>query len=306
MRIDSIEVEDTYAEAFDGLFCRLIVTAGNQKLLKKAVISVTSLPSTVFGESEGGVETWLKGNETPDGRDGAVIQLWVNYSKDGRTVLERELGKRIRQGVLVVPSTRVFNALDSEEKIDAMEKIGHCGDGFESIENRFGREMINIPIMMGEFLIERSLGFSKGVMGGNLWIYCASEKAALISGEMAVEAVSRIPFAITPFDICSAGSKVETKFQGIGPTTNHPYCPTLRNKIKDSRVPPGVKSIPEIIINGKTLQTVKEAMEEAIYEIKGQKGVIKISAGNFNGKLGKYKIFLKDLLEGGKKSNLKQ
>jgi formylmethanofuran--tetrahydromethanopterin N-formyltransferase len=298
MRMDGVEVEDTYAEAFDGLFCRLIVTAANQKLLKKAVNSATSLPSTVFGESEGGVETWLKRNETPDERVGAVIQLWVNYTMNASAVLERELGKRIRQGILVVPSTRVFNALDSEKKIDAMEKIGHCGDGYEFIESRFGREMINIPIMMGEFLIERSLGFSGGVMGGNIWIFCDSEEAALMSGEKAVEAVSRIPFAITPFDVCSAGSKVETKFPDIGPTTNHPFCPTLGNKIEDSRVPSGVKSIPEIIINGKTLQTVKEAMKEAIFEIKEQKGVIKISAGNFSGKLGKYRIFLKNLLKG--------
>ena len=296
MRINGLEVEDTYAEAFDGLFCRLIVTAADRKRLEKAVSSVTALPSTVFGEAEGGVEAWLSEKDTPDGRAGAVIQLWVNYTKDGPAVLERELGKRVRQGVLVVPTTRVFNALDSEKKIDSMERIGHCGDGYEFVESRFGREVINVPIMMGEFLIERLLGFSKGVMGGNIWIYCDSEETALRAGGKAVEAVSSVPYAITPFDICSAGSKVESNFPDIGPTTNHPYCPSLRSRIKDSKVPPGVRSIPEIVINGKSLEIVKYAMKRAIYALKGEKGVLFISAGNFGGKLGKNKIFLKELI----------
>ncbi len=297
MKWNGLEVEDTYAEAFEGLFCRLIITAGDEKRLEKAVCSATALPSTVFGESEGGVEKWLTGAETPDGREGAVIQIWVNWSKKARLTLERELGKRIRQGVLVVPTTRVFNAFDSKERIDAMDKIGHCGDGFEFVEQRFGREMINVPIMMGEFLIERSLGFSKGVMGGNLWIYCDSEAAALRAGDLAVAAISRVPYTVTPFDTCSAGSKVESNFPEIGPTTNHPFCPTLKDKIAGSKVPDGVVSIPEIVINGLNLNSVKRAMKEAIYSLKNEKGILLLSSGNFNGELGKYKILLNELLK---------
>lgn len=296
MKINGIEVEDTYAEAFDGLFCRLIITAGDKKRLEGAVNSATALPSTVFGEAEGGVESWVGRDETPDGREGAVIQLWVNYTKGAPAILERELAKRIRQGVLVVPTTRVFNALDSGTKIDAVDRVGHCGDGYEFVEMRFGREMINIPIMMGEFLIERTLRYAKGVMGGNVWIYCDSEGSAIKAGDRAVEAVAKVSGAITPFGTCSAGSKVETNYPEIGPTTNHPYCPTLKDRIKGSKVPPGVKSIPEIVINGTSLDTVKEAMREIIYSIQDERGILGISAGNFGGKLGKYKIFLKDLL----------
>jgi formylmethanofuran--tetrahydromethanopterin N-formyltransferase len=237
----------------------------------------------------------------PDGRAGAIIQLWVGYSKNAESVLENEIGKRIRQGVLVVPTTRVFNALEGVGQIDSMNRVGHCGDGYEFVERRFGREMINIPIMMGEFLIDRYIGFSRGVMGGNIWIYCDSLESALRAGDRGVSAVQKVPFAITPFDTCSAGSKVETNFPDIGPTTNHPYCPTLKEKIKGSKVPQGVKSIPEIVINGKSLEIVKKAMKEVIYSVKTEKGVILISSGNFGGKLGKYKIFLRDLLIEDKK-----
>lgn len=291
-----IEVEDTYCEAFDGLFSRLLVTARDRKRLERAACAATALPCTVFGESEGGVEGYLSERETPDGRIGAVIQIWVNHGKKAIEKLEYELGKRIRQGILVVPTTRIFNLLDSGDEIDIMDRVGHCGDGYESIEKRFGREMINIPLMMGEFLIERKLGYKKGVMGGNVWFFCDSVDSALRAGDLAVEAVSKVEGAITSFDICSAGSKVETKYPEIGPTTNHPFCSTLKGKIKDSRVPAGVESIPEIVINGVSLDAVKAAMKSAIESVRDVPGVLKISAGNYGGSLGRHKIRLKELL----------
>jgi len=295
LEFKGIEIEDTYSEAFDGLFSRILITAGNDKLLRKAAFGSTALPSTVLGESEGGIEKWLNEEETPDGRKGAIVQIWANYRR-GISKLEYELAKRIRQGILVVPTTRVFNALESEERIDIMNRVGHCGDGYESVEEKFGREIINIPIMMGGFIIERHLGYAKGVMGGTVWFFCETLDAALEAGDKAVDAVSGVDDAITPFDVCSAGSKVETKYPEIGPTTNHPYCPTLKGKIPDSKVPDGVVSIPEIVINGTTIDVVKEAMRVAIQSAVGVEGVVKISAGNYGGKLGKHKIWLRDLV----------
>jgi len=157
--------------------------------------------------------------------------------------------------------------------------------------------MINIPIMMGEFLIERYVNIGKGVAGGNLWFFCNSIDSALEAGEKALEAIRKVEGVITPFDICSAGSKVETNFPEIGPTTNHPYCPTLKGKIPDSKVPEGVTAIPEIVINGISLEAVKEAMRVAIKNVGDVEGLLRISAGNFGGKLGKYKIYLKELIE---------
>lgn len=290
-----MEIEATYCEAFEGLVTRLCITAGDEKRLKQAAYSATALPSTVFGESEGGIERWLDERETPDGRRGALIQIWVNYGENAPQKLEYELSKRIRQGVLVVPTTSVFNALDVPTRIDTMERVGHCGDGYETVEDRHGREVIVVPIMMGEFVIERLVGYTKGVMGGNLWFMCTSVESALEAGEKAVAAIKRIEGVITPFEICAAGSKPETRYPEIGPTTNHPYCPTLKGRLPGSKVPAGVRCIPEIVINGLSLDAVKEAMRAAIESVRAVKGVLKISAGNYGGKLGRYKIFLKDL-----------
>jgi formylmethanofuran--tetrahydromethanopterin N-formyltransferase len=296
-----MEIENTYCEAFEGLFARICITAKDRRRLKRAAYGATALPSTVFGESEGGIEKWLNEHETPDGRTGVLVQLWVNYGENAVKKLDYEIAKRIRQGILVVPTTSVFNAftlnLDSEGLIDTMDRIGHCGDGYETIERRFGREVIVVPIMMGEFLVERYLGYKKGVMGGNLWFLCNSIEAALEAGEKALSAINKIEGAITPFDICAAGSKPETKYPAIGPTTNHPYCPMLKHKISESKVPEGVKSIPEIVINGASLDAVKEAMTAAMDSVRDVEGLVKISAGNYGGKLGKYKVFLREIVE---------
>ena len=289
------KVEDTFCEAFEGLFSRFLVTAKDEKWLKRALCQVTALPSTVFGKSEGGIEKMLSEEKTPDGRVGAIVQVWVTAVKGSLENLARELGWRIRQGVLVVPTTSVFNAWESETKIDTMPIIGHCGDGYEFMEEVYGRKMINIPIMMPEFRIERYLGVGRGVMGGNVWFMCRSIDDGLEAGERAVDAIRKVEGVVTPFHVCAAGSKPETKYPEIGPTTNHRFCPTLRGKIPDSMVPENVESIPEIVINGVSLDAVKTAMKAAIDAVMDMDGVIKISAGNYGGKLGKYRIGLREL-----------
>lgn len=296
------EIEDTYAEAFDGLYCRVIVTTDDEEMLKRAAEDATATPSIVIGRIEGGIEKCLGEKETPDGRKGALLQFWGGIEEDkplDNSVkrLEVELSYRIRQDILVKLFTALFDALPNPAgKIDMMDRVGHCGDGFEWEEKLYGRNMIVVPIMVSDFLIERQLGYAKGVMGANFWIMCKTKRAVMEAGRKALKAIHQIEGVITPFDICSAGSKPETRFPWIGPTTNHPYCPTLKEKLgKESKVPEGVNYIPEIVINGTTMETVKEAMKTGIQSACEVNGVVKISAGNYGGKLGKHKIHLREL-----------
>jgi formylmethanofuran--tetrahydromethanopterin N-formyltransferase len=297
----TVIVEDTYAEAFDGLFCRIMITAKDETRLRRAAYGSTALPMTVIGRTEGGVEKWLKTVETLDGRLGALVQFWggINESKPFESSLRKfikEASYRIRQEILVEPTTCVFNSLDSPTRFDAMETVGHCGDGYEWEEKHAGRHMINVPVMMPGFRIERYLAYGIGVSGGNLWLMCQDEDSALKAGDKALEAVYTVEGVITPFDICAAGSKPETKYPEIGPTTNHLYVPPLKERVAESKVPEGVKSIPEIVINGISLDRVKQAMKASIKAVKSIDGVVKISAGNYGGKLGKHKIYLRELL----------
>jgi len=296
------EIEDTYAEAFDGIISRVIVTADHQEVLRRAAEDSTATPAIVIGRIEGGIEKWLDKQETPDGRNGVILQFWggIDENKpleEAVKKFEAELSFRIRQDILVKPFTAVFDALPNPEgKIGMMERVGHCGDGFEWEENRYGRKMIAVPLMVSNFLIERELGYARGIMGANFWFMCKTKQAVMEGGKKALDAIHQVPGVITPFDVCSAGSKPETKFPSIGPTTNHPYCPTLKERLrKKSKVPEDVKYIPEIVINGTSLEAVKEAMKLGIESAADVNDVVIVSAGNYGGKLGKHKIYLQEL-----------
>jgi len=296
------EIEDTYAEAFDGIVSRVIVTADHKEVLEKAAEDATATPSIVIGRIEGGIEKYLNKQETPDGRNGVILQFWGGIDKnkpleEAAKKFEAELSFRIRQDILVKPFTAVFDALPKAEgTIGMMERVGHCGDGFEWEEQRYGRNMIVIPLMVSNFLIERELGYAKGVMGANFWFMCKTKQAVMEAGRKALDAIHKVPGVITPFDICSAGSKPETSFPLIGPTTNHPYCQTLKKRLgAESKVPEGVKYIPEIVINGTSMEAVNEAMKAGIRSASKVDGVVRISAGNYGGKLGKHKIYLQEL-----------
>ncbi|MEM1990969.1 MAG: formylmethanofuran--tetrahydromethanopterin N-formyltransferase, partial [Candidatus Bathyarchaeia archaeon] len=291
-------IEDTYSEAFEGIFCRLIVTADDEETLRRAAEDSTATPAIVIGRTEGGIERWLNEDETPDRRKGVLLQFWGGLDpnkpiEESINKFEKELSYRIRQDILVKPFTAVFDALPKADgKLDMMKWVGHCGDGYEWEETLYGRHVIVVPIMVPDFIIERYIGFARGVMGANFWIMCSTKEAVVEAGVKALRAIHSVEGVITPFDICSAGSKPETKFPWIGPTTNHPYCPSLKERLgKESKVPEGVKYIPEIVINGISMDAVKKAMKTGIEAALNVKGVVRISAGNYGGKLGKYRIY---------------
>ncbi|KZX17076.1 formylmethanofuran--tetrahydromethanopterin N-formyltransferase [Methanobrevibacter filiformis] len=289
-------VEDTFFESFKGFFVRLLITADHEDILKQAAYDSTATPGAVIGRVEGGVECFVDKNKTPDGRIGAIAQYW--FGLDNIDKFEVELSYRIRQDILVKPFTSVFNMTPNPKGfIGTMKQVGHCGDGYEWHEEIYGRKMINVPIAVPDFKIESKIAYSEGVMGANFWYMCSEKDAVVEAGKIAIEAIGEVEGAIAPFGICSAASKVETNYPWIGPTTNHYYCPSLKKKIVEvSKVPEDVNYIPEIVINGINQETVEKAVKIAIDSIIDIEGIVKISAGNFNGQLGDLKINLLDIL----------
>jgi formylmethanofuran--tetrahydromethanopterin N-formyltransferase len=137
-------------------------------------------------------------------------------------------------------------------------------------------------------------------MGGNLWLFCDSVESGIKVGREGVKILAELDDVCTTFDVCSAGSKLvppDAKYPEIGPSTNHPFCPTLKDKLSSDefQVPEGVNSIPELVFNGLQLDDVKVAMQKTIEGISDMDGLLKISAGNYGGKLGKFKIYLREL-----------
>jgi formylmethanofuran--tetrahydromethanopterin N-formyltransferase len=57
-----------------------------------------------------------------------------------------------------------------------------------------------------------------------------------------------------------------------------------------------VNSVYEIVMNGLTLDAVKKGMKEGVTAAASVPGVVKISSGNYGGKLGPFKAYLREAI----------
>ncbi|BDC35768.1 MAG: formylmethanofuran--tetrahydromethanopterin N-formyltransferase [Candidatus Methanoliparum thermophilum] len=296
MRLNNVEIEETFAEVFSMKCARVLITALNERWAKVAATEATGFGTSIIGcPSEAGIEKYLTPEETPDGRFGAYIQIYHGKTEK----LEDQILERIGQCVLTSPTTAVFNGLPNAEKQSNIGfKLKFFGDGFDEKREINGRTVYSIPIMEGDFIIEEKIGIVDGIAGGNFFIMAENQMSALNAAEVAVDAIFNIEGCITPFPggIVASGSKVgSNKYKFLKASTNEKFCPTLKDKIKDSQIPEGVNGIYEVIANGMSLDLVKEAMRKGITAATKVPGVVKITSGNYGGKLGKYTIDLKDL-----------
>jgi formylmethanofuran--tetrahydromethanopterin N-formyltransferase len=303
-------VEDTYAEAFRSIYAAVLITARDRVWLEHAVNAATgNASSSILCDCEAGLDHYVGPDAAPDGRPGAIVQFHVpRFHKDRAARLERSLLVRLSQNVLTCPTTACFNLFDDshtpglapggrgEAFFKLGRKIAYFGDGYQFRAIRFGRKVWVIPILSGEFVLERRFGYCDGLMGGNLWFMGASADAALLAAEKAVRAVQDIPGVIAPFPggIAASGSKAGSRYKFMVASTYEAFCPTLRDKLgEQSRVPTGVVAIQEIIINGRDLPTIAHATQAAIAACVETPGLVKISAGNYGGRLGKSLIYLR-------------
>jgi formylmethanofuran--tetrahydromethanopterin N-formyltransferase len=299
-------VEDTYAEGFRSIYGEVLITARDQKWLNHCIHAVTGhASSTIMCDCEAGVSQWISADEaadgaTPDGRVGAVVQFHVpRFRKDRREHLERVMLARISQNVLTSPTAACFNRLETDDYFKLGRKIALFGDRYQFRDHRYGHAGWVIPILGGEFFLSRRFGFQDGVMGGNLWFFGPNVDVALEAAERAAIAAEGTPHVITTFPggVAASGSRAGSSYSFLIASTYVDFCPTLRTQIGErSKVPPGVNSIMEIIVNGRDLDSLQDATRSAILAAASVPGLIRISAGNYGGRLGKTFIHLHELL----------
>jgi formylmethanofuran--tetrahydromethanopterin N-formyltransferase len=295
-------IDDTYAEAFRSIFVEFLITARDKRWVEHAVNAATGNgSSTIMCDCEAGLDRFVGpgGDEsfpTPDGRPGAIVQLHVpRFRKDRIGALEKAALVRISQNVLTCPTAACFNLIDSAEYFRMGRKIAYFGDGFEQRIERFGRKMWWIPTLGGEFVLDRRLGYTDGLMGGNLWFFGESEDAALAAAEAGAAAVRACPGVIMPFPggIAGSGSKAGSKYSFTIASTYEKFCPRLHGDPNaHSQLPENVRSVMEIIINGRDLNSIIRATQAAINASVNTPGRLRISAGNYGGRLGKSFIYL--------------
>jgi formylmethanofuran--tetrahydromethanopterin N-formyltransferase len=78
-------------------------------------------------------------------------------------------------------------------------------------------------------------------------------------------------------------------------STNHELCPTLRAQVDESKVPDGVGSVLEIVIDGLAPEPVREAMRVGL-DAAARSGALRITAGNYGGSLGEHHFHLRELV----------
>ncbi|NLA26978.1 MAG: formylmethanofuran--tetrahydromethanopterin N-formyltransferase [Firmicutes bacterium] len=292
MFINGVAIEDTFAEAFQMYGTRIIITAITPEWAMTTARVVTGFATSVIGcGCEAGIEGTVE--DTPDGRPGVAV-LFFGMSKND---LEKQLIKRVGQGIMTAPTSACYNGLPVTERLEVGGKIRFFGDGFQISKVVEGRRFWRIPVMEGEFILEESFGVKKSVGGGNFLILGEDLRRTLEAAETAVRAMTGIKGVALPFPggIVRSGSKVGSRYKFLTASTNTPYCPTIKGQVQSS-LEDTVGCVLEIVIDGLDLEDVEEAMRRGIEAACGP-GIVKISAGNYGGNLGKYKIHLTDILE---------
>lgn len=292
--VNGVPVEDTFCETFAVRIARILVTSVNRKWALEAALETKGLGrSATIPPSEASIEREALPEETPDGRPGFIVQVIDRKLEQ----LQHWLIVRIRKGVLPYPKTNVFDALPqgmAQESVAVKgTMIQKFGDGFEQETEAFGRKVFKLPRMDGWFYVEQSFGIAKGVAGGMFLILAKSDEAALEAAERALESTQSAFFMVGKF--ASSGTKVGgKKYRDAVATTNDAYCPSLINS-NGSKLPTNVKCVYEVIVSGLRLEDVQKAMKTAIDSATQVPGVLRITATNYGGTLGKGKIFLHSL-----------
>jgi formylmethanofuran--tetrahydromethanopterin N-formyltransferase len=295
LTINSVRIDDTFAEAFPMTAARLIVTAATPAWAQTAGQVATGYATSVIScDAEAGIERTLSPDDTPDGRPGVSLLVFA-FSRDA---LQKAVINRVGQCILTCPTTACYNGLPvvKDKSIKVGGNLRFFGDGWQFAKKLEGRRYWRMPVMDGEFLCEDVFGTIKGVAGGNILIIAQTQTAALGAAERAVAAMRQVPGVVLPFPggVVRSGSKVGSKYKKLRASTNDAYCPTLRGVVK-SVLPEGASAVYEIVIDGIDLAAVEEATRVGV-PAACVPGVLAISAGNYGGKLGPFHLHLHKLL----------
>jgi formylmethanofuran--tetrahydromethanopterin N-formyltransferase len=281
---------------------RLIITAHTSQWARCAAVAATGFATSVIGcGCEASIEREIPPAETPDGRPGIAVLLFAMSGKE----LAKQIERRVGQCILTCPTTAVFAGIDTTsagaDVVALGKNLRFFGDGWQISKLIAGKRYWRVPVMDGEFVVEESTAVVKGVGGGNLLLLARDTDSALLAAETAVAAMQRLPNVIMPFPggVVRSGSKVGSKYPTLGASTNDAFCPTLLGVVPRSELTEDVRCVMEIVIDGLAEADVSEAMRagmQACIELGAARGVLRVSAGNYGGKLGPFHFHLHQLL----------
>src|SRR4051812_15217230 len=295
--VNGVEIVDTFAEAFPIMATRVVITAETPEWAQVAAVAMTGYATSVIAcDVEASISGTVSPDETLDGRPGVSVLVFA-FNRDA---LGKAVTGRVGQCVLTCPTTACYNGLldcPKEKQIVVGGQLRFFGDTFQQSKKIGNRRFWRVPVMDGEFLCEDRFGTIKGVAGGNLLICGRDQSSALAAAASAVTAMKQVPDIALPFPggIVRSGSKVGSRYKKLKASTNDAYCPTLR-AVVNSDLSPDTGAVYEIVIDGLTFEAVQQAMRLGLHAACQAPGVLRITAGNYGGKLGPHHYHLRDLI----------
>lgn len=298
MNRNGVSIDQTFAEAFPMKATRLLITAHNLDWARHAAVAATGFATSVIAcGCEAGIEREIPASETPDGRPGIAVLVFAMSGKE----LAKQIERRVGQCVLTCPTTAVYAGIDEGEAVALGKNLRFFGDGWQTAKVIGGKRYWRVPVMDGEFVAQETTAVVKGVGGGNLLLLARDTDAALAAAEAAVAAMKTLPNVIMPFPggVVRSGSKVGSKYPALGASTNDAFCPSLVGLVKKTELTSETRCVMEIVIDGLTEADVGAAMRvgmEAGIALGAAGGLLRISAGNYGGKLGPFHFHLHKLM----------
>src|SRR4029450_836209 len=197
LRVNGVEIEDTFAEAFKMRAARAIVTAETPGWARTAATLASGCATSgVGGDAGAGIGAGVPAADTPDGRPGVSLLVFGFNT----AALGKALVNRIGQCVMTCPTTACFNGLSpGEETVKVGALLRFFGDGHQASKKLEGRRYWRVPVMDGEFLCEDTFGVQRAVAGGTFLILAKDQAIALHAAEAAVAAIRAVPGVILPF-----------------------------------------------------------------------------------------------------------
>jgi formylmethanofuran--tetrahydromethanopterin N-formyltransferase len=299
VELNGVLVDDEFAEAFPMKGTRLVITAHDAQWARHAAVAATGFATSVIAcGCEAAIEQELPAEATPDGRPGVAVLIFSMSGKE----LAKQVERRVGQCVLTCPTTAVYAGLDEGEAIALGKNLRFFGDGWQVSKVIDGRRYWRVPVMDGEFVAQETTAVVKGVGGGNLLLVARDVEAALGAAEAAVAAMRAVPNVIMPFPggVVRSGSKVGSKYKALSASTNDAFCPSLAGLSPRSELAPGQDCVMEIVIDGLGEADVAAAMRAGLHAATARgagSGLLRITAGNYGGKLGPFHFHLHKLLE---------
>jgi formylmethanofuran--tetrahydromethanopterin N-formyltransferase len=300
LELNGVEVEDTHIEVNELLSGRVLVTSITKEIALRNTRQMSGALVT-SAPIEGIVGGTVPASETPDARPGSYLLLRGHSEmkpsdRKGREAFGRVFTNHLRMAPHL-PTCAIYDGVPKSDalfRVNAGETIRLWGDGFETEGKVADREVYRIPVMLGEFVTEKTFGISTS-FDGAFEVFAENPSCALMATQIAADRVVDEVKGAFASNLC--GAKVGgVNYKEQNATTTTFFCPTIRDKVSDTRVPEGVGTVIEYLVWGLDLQTVKEGLRISLETITKVPGITGITVFNQGGLWGQHKIQLRELL----------